>query len=442
MITNQVQANDTWPTKRLGDCIAVNESTYSSKWDWGFVNYLDTSGITRNRISDIKTFVVGRDKIPTRAKRLVKPGDIVYSTVRPINRHHGIVSNPLPNLLASTGFAVIRAKPDIAATGFIYWFLVQDRVIERLQAIAEQNTSAYPSINPADIENLALRLPPIIEQRAIAHILNAFDDRIELNHRMNQTLAQIVRTLFKSWFVDFDPVRAKMDGRWESDKSLPGLPAELYHAFPDQLSKSELGEIPEGWETTTMGQLATISGGSTPSTKNNAYWDNGAHRWVTPRDLSTLSVPVLLDTERKITNAGLGRIGSGLQPPGTVLLSSRAPIGYLAINEVPTAINQGFIAMQPKGDIPNSFLLRWCEANLQEILNRANGSTFLEISKTNFGSIRLVKPSTAPLSAFARIASHLHRKVVANEQTSILLAAQRDALLPKLISGELSSLSR
>lgn len=177
--------------------------------------------------------------------------------------------------------------------------------------------------------------------------------------------------------------------------------------------------------------------GSTPRTERAEYWEGGTNRWVTPKDLSGLSVPVLLDTERKITEAGLAQISSGLLSRGTVLLSSRAPIGYLAIAEVPVAVNQGIIAMKPRAGISNLFLLRWARAAHDEIVSHANGSTFLEISKSSFKAIRAVAPATAVMQAFDRVSRPLYLKVVEHERESRTLTALRDALLPKLISGQI-----
>ena len=148
-------------------------------------------------------------------------------------------------------------------------------------------------------------------------------------------------------------------------------------------------------------------------------------------------MPVLLDTERKITDAGLAQISSGLLPKGTVLLSSRAPIGYLAIAEVPVAVNQGFIAMKPRPSTSNLFLLRWASAAHDEIVSQANGSTFLEISKSSFRPIRIVAPSAPVMGTFDRVTRPMYLKVVEHERESRTLAALRDALLPRLISGEL-----
>lgn len=245
-----------WKSLKLGECVTINDSTYSTKEAWPFINYLDTGNITENHIESIQHLVTGKDKIPSRARRKVQLGDIVYSMVRPIQKHFGLIKNLPHNFLVSTGFSTLRAKSDIAHTEFIYYFLTQDHVIKRLQAIAENSTSAYPAIRPYDLEELDIDLPPLQQQRDIARILSVLDDRIELNRRMSETLEAMAQTLFKSWFVDFNPVRAKMEGRWRPGESLPGLPAHLYDLFPDRLVTSGLGEIPEGWKTGHFGDLA------------------------------------------------------------------------------------------------------------------------------------------------------------------------------------------
>lgn len=225
---------------------------------------------------------------------------------------------------------------------------------------AYSDKAAVPGLNRNHLHQAMVRLPiDLEEQRAIAHILGILDDKIELNRKQNETLEAMARALFKAWFVDFEPVRAKMEGRWQRGQSLLGLPAHLYDLFPDRLVESELGKIPQGWRYSRIGEEVSVCGGSTPSTKEPEFWEGGQHNWATPKDLSTLKFPVLLATGRKITDAGLEKISSGLLPSGTVLLSSRAPVGYLAIAEVPTAINQGFIAMKCDGALPNVFILYW-----------------------------------------------------------------------------------
>ena len=297
--------------------------------------------------------------------------------------------------------------------------------------------SAVPGLNRTAAHAKLLFVPDEQEQKNIAYILGTLDAKIDLNRKMNRVLENMARILFKSWFVDFDPVRAKMDGRWKSGESILGLPANFHDLFPNQLVNSDLKYIPKGWAIKSIGDVAHILGGTTPSTKIDAYWMGGIHPWVTPKDLSTLHSSVLLNTKRKITDVGLQQISSGLLPSGTVLLSSRAPIGYTAITEIPVAINQGFIAMLPNTGISSHFLHRWCEVFHNEIINYANGSTFLEINKSNFRKIPIVTPSADIMSVYHRLASILHSKIVVNERSLSNLIAQRDVLIPQLISGKL-----
>ena len=338
--------------------------------------------------------------------------------------------SPVPCWPIDTTFYVTGKDPSVLRYRY---YLLKSLGLEHMNA-----DSAVPGLNRDAAHARRIRIPLSEgEQRAIAHILGTLDDKIELNRRMSETLEAMARALFKAWFVDFEPVRAKMEGRWQRGQSLPGLPAHLYDLFPDRLVESELGEIPEGWRHSTIGEEVTVCGGSTPSTKEPEFWEGGQHCWATPKDLSALKFPVLLDTDRKITDAGLAKISSGLLPVGTVLLSSRAPIGYLAITEIPTAINQGFIAMKCDGALPNVYVLQWCRQSMDAIVGNANGSTFQEISKSNFRPLQVVVPSDLVLASFTRSAGSLYRQLAENEREARSLAQLRDTLLPKLISGEL-----
>ena len=286
------------------------------------------------------------------------------------------------------------------------------------------------------IESVEVRAPSDVrEQRAIAHVLGTLDDKIELNRRMNETLEAMARALFRSWFVDFEPVRAKMEGRWRPGESLPGLPAHLHPLIPDRLVPSELGDIPEGWEVLRAGEAVTVSGGSTPSTKEPSYWD-GEYCFATPKEMSLLEAPILGSTARKLTDAGIARIRSGLLPPGTVLLSSRAPIGYLAITETPVAINQGIVAMVCDGAVGAPYALNWTRVNMDAIEARASGTTFAEISKSSFRDLPFLTPSQPVHAAYEAVAGPLYERVSALARQSRDLVTQRDTLLPRLVSAE------
>ena len=396
------------------------------------VPVVPTEAIRARRIDHSVLPEISPAKAEALARHRLQPGDILFAR-RGVQAtgHIGFVRGVEAAFICGTGAIRLRVnqKADEIDADFLSHVLADPASTEwfKFHAIG----ATMPNLNEGIIRAFPLLVPPIADQRAIAHILGTLDDKIELNRRMNETLEAMARALFKSWFVDFDPVHAKTEGRD------PGLPKEIADLFPGRFEDSALGEIPEGWEAKTIGDLAEVVGGSTPRTNEPAYWRGSVHHWATPKDLSALTVPVLLDTERRITDAGLAQISSGLLPVGTVLLSSRAPIGYLAVAEVPVAINQGFIAMKPRRGVSNLFLLLWARSAQEEILSFANGSTFLEISKANFRPISVVAPPTTVFGVFDTIARPLYQKIVSNERESWTLAALRDALLPKLISGEL-----
>ena len=215
------------------------------------------------------------------------------------------------------------------------------------------------------------------------------------------------------------------------------LSPDILDLFPDSFQDSELGEIPAGWVVSSIGELADCVGGGTPSTKNPDFWDNGQNAWATPKDMAALSDPILLDTARSITDAGLVKISSGLLPGDTVLMSSRAPVGYLAINCIPVAINQGFIALKCGARISPYFAINWCSENMEHIESRASGTTFLEISKKNFKPMFVVVPTTDLMASFTQTAKPIYEKIESNCLETNRLIKLRDTLLSKLISGEL-----
>jgi type I restriction enzyme S subunit len=359
-------------------------------------------------------------------KSKFRKGDILFGKLRPYFRK--VILAPFDGI-CSTDIWVIRAKNGVNQKFLFYWMASQEFIDEAMRG---SEGTRMPRAKWDFVARQTSFITDLEEQKAIAHILGTLDDKIELNQQMNRNLEAIASAIFKSWFVDFDPVRAKMEGRQPA-----GMDAATAAPFPDSFENSPLGEIPKGWRVSTIGESVRVVGGSTPSTKEPAYWENGTIHWATPKDLASLSSPVIIDTERCITELGLQQISSGLLPVGTVLLSSRAPIGYLAIAEVPLAINQGFIAMICDRELSNHYVLQWTRANMDAIKGRANGTTFLEISKTNFRPLHVVVPSLKILQHFTEQATAYHQQLVNNLEQSLTLANIRDTLLPKLMSGEI-----
>lgn len=321
-----------------------------------------------------------------------------------------------------------------------------------------QKTLSLKAINNFEIP----RFSPEVEDQ-IAKMISELDEKIHLNNRINQTLESIAQAIFKSWFIDFEPVRAKIAAKQEgkdaelaamcivsgkSEAELQQIPEEDFAElqataalFPDEFVESELGEVPKGWEVSTVGEQVQTVGGGTPSTKNIDFWDDGIHYWTTPKDLSNLTDKILLNTERKITDAGLKKISSGLLPKNTVLMSSRAPVGYLALAKIEVAINQGYIAILPNTKYSAEYLIQWCEANMAEIKGRASGTTFLEISKKNFREINFICSDEKVVTVYTKTAKTLYDEISLKAEENQSLINLRDTLLPKLLSGELEVLT-
>ncbi len=291
--------------------------------------------------------------------------------------------------------------------------------------------AVFDSLKCADIPKFELSIPPREEQKPIARILGTLDEKIDLNRRTNETLEGIARAIFKSWFVAFDPVRAKVEGH-----QLPSMSSEFSALFPHAFADSELGSIPDGWDVRPIGDVVRVLGGSTPSTKQSAYWD-GAHFFATPKDLSCLTSPVLLRTERTITDEGVAQISSGVLPVGTVLLSSRAPIGYVAITAVPVSVNQGFIGMVCDQGLPTHYVAQWTSMNVETFKQNAGGTTFAEISKGTFRPLPILVPPEPLLVAYEKTVLPVYERLERNLRERNLLIQLREALLPKLISGEI-----
>ncbi|MFN7227556.1 MAG: restriction endonuclease subunit S [Synechococcaceae cyanobacterium] len=353
-------------------------------------------------------------------------GDVVITTEAPLGE---VAQLPKGKVALAQRVITLRGKKGLVDNTFLKYLLLSRPFQEDLEARATGTTVV--GIKQSVLRKIDLAFPSFLDQKAIAHILGTLDDKIELNRKTNETLEAMAKALFKSWFVDFDPVRAKAEVR------PTGLPGEISDLFPDSLVESELGEIPSGWGVAAVGDLVYCVGGSTPSTSEPSYWDGGENLWATPKDLSSLPAPFLLDTAKMITESGIRRISSGVLPVGSVLLSSRAPVGYVAVTCVPVSINQGFIALMSNELMPSAFLLNWCLSNVQQFKDRASGTTFAEISKAAFRPIPILVPDQRITKLFAKESQSLYDRIVSSMKQSDLLESCRDTLLPKLISGEI-----
>lgn len=335
----------------------------------------------------------------------------------------------------STEYIVLSGVPGKSDSLFGY-YLSRSPVFRSYALGHMEGTSGRQRVPASAVENFPLLLPPIEEQRAIAHILGTLDDKIELNRKQNETLEAMARALFKAWFVDFEPVRAKMEGRWQRGQSLPGLPAHLYDLFPDRLVASELGEIPEGWEVEAYSDAVEIIGGGTPKTSVDEYW-NGEIPWFSVVDTPASSDVFVVSTEKSITQAGFENSSVKMAEKGVTIISARGTVGNLAIAGREMTFNQSCYALRGKSGFGSYFVFLSAQHMVEQLKAMAHGSVFSTITRQTFDAVKVVRPSEALLFQFERVIASLFDAILGNVNESRTLAQLRDTLLPKLISGEL-----
>lgn len=329
----------------------------------------------------------------------------------------------------STEFIVLSGIKGISDDLFVYYLA---RCSEfRNYAIARMEGSSGRQRVPAPtLKNYVFPVPSIEEQRAIAHILGSLDDKIELNRRMNKTLEAMASAIFKSWFVDFDPVRAKAVGR------NTGLPGEIAELFPDSFEESELGEIPRGWEVVSLSEVLNIVGGGTPKTKVKEYW-GGDIPWFSVVDAPTETDVFVIDTEKHITEIGVEKSSTKVLRKGTTVISARGTVGKCALVGRPMAMNQSCYGIYGKNGESDYFIYFTIRKQVADLQRSGHGSVFNTITRDTFKTIRIVRPPTNLTISYAIIVDPLLELILANLHKSATLASLRDTLLPKLISGEL-----
>jgi type I restriction enzyme S subunit len=242
---------------KLKDLCDINTTTLKNNHNLPYIDYLDTANLNQGSIDSLQRLQIGVDSIPSRAKRVVRDNDILFSTVRPNQLHYGFISKSKKNLICSTGFAVLTPKDNIIPY-YLYKYLTQKHIIEYLQGIAETSTSTYPSIKPSDIGELDIDTPSLAKQQAIANILSSLDDKIELNNKINKNLEKLAQTLYKRWFVDFE---------------FPNEDGEPYKSSGGEMVESELGLIPKGWRILTLDDLVVKSRTKTNPDSNQKLID-------------------------------------------------------------------------------------------------------------------------------------------------------------------------
>lgn len=313
--------------------------------------------------------------------------------------------------------------------GFFYYLLKYLKP-NFIRIASNKQTTGLGHVTKKDLQNIKVRIPGKNQQRAIAHILGALDDKIELNRKMNQTLEEIARSIYKSWFVDFDPVKKKAAGE------PTGLPEEIDKLFPSEFEKSELGMIPKGWKTFSLTELFNVIGGGTPKTSVPDYW-NGDIPWFSVVDTPKNSDIFVIDTEKKITQAGIDNSSTNFLEIGTTIITARGTVGNIALVGKPMAMNQSCYALKPKWQDADFFGYFTISNAILQIKQKTHGSVFDTITRDTLSSINIISPECLVAKTFDKTVGASLGTILSNVKNKILLSNIRDTLLPLLLSGKL-----
>ena len=489
--------NADWPCHMLSDFITIKHG-YAFKGEY----FVDQA--TPDCLVTPGNFLIGggfkADKLkyyqgPVPDEYVLQPGDLIV-TMTDLSKQadtlgYSALVPDLPDtrLLHNQRIGLVKLNSDKLHPDYLYFLLRSSEYRHHVVSSATGSTVKHTS--PTKIASFEFQLPSLSVQKAVAETLLALEKKTQLNHQINQTLEQMAQAIFKSWFVDFEPVKAKIAARerWHtlqqgnefaspayyageladqptnidletymnhaameavSGKDAEQLAlmqvekpeeyAELYataELFPSAMQDSELGEIPEGWEILKLSNIVDLIGGGTPKKSEPSYW-GGNICWFSVKDAPSEGNVFVIDTEEKITAAGLHGSSTRLLPIGTTIITARGTVGKLALTGVETAMNQscyGIVGNDGTGPYLNYLRLNQAVETLKR---NTHGAVFDTITRSTFDTVVQPRATLAIRNKFEEAVRPLFEAIRCNLHQIVMLSGIRDTLLPKLLSGELS----
>lgn len=396
---------------KISELVDFNLESIKKNDELDEIHYLDTANLTEGVFEEIKKYNWKEDKVPSRARRRVKENDILVSTVRPNQKHYGFITAKEQEFIVSTGFAVITPNTNKVDPYYLYQYLTLDKTTNYLQMIAENSTSAYPSIKPKDIGNLEIELPDLNKQKQIGKFLWDINKKIHLNSSIITNLEELAQTLFRHWFVDFE---------------FPNEEGKPYKSSGGKMVESELGMIPEGWNLNKLNEISKLIMGLSP--KSSTYNEEGE------------GLPLL--------NGAADFNGSSLAPKrytsdpkrisikSDLILCIRATIGNLTYSDSEYALGRGVAAIRPYKREYSELLYHFVLRSINRLKAQATGSVISGLSKPDLENIIILVPDDKKLNKFHNVFSSIQLKQQQLSEENIRLVNIRDTLLPKLLSGE------
>ena len=376
---------------KLKEIADFNKESIGKNSNYEFINYLDTANITNGAIDTIVRMPV--EEAPSRAKRIVHNNDIVYSTVRPNLCHYGILDSPIENMIVSTGFTVISCKDDVNPY-YVYNYLTQNDITSQLHSIAENSTSAYPSIKPSDLENIEIKLPKLDIQNKIAKILTDIDKKIKINNEINNNLSDQIRSIYKEIFIQYNDYKRL-----------------------DEISNVTIGKTP-------------------PRSEHECFTtDKKDIKWISIGDLGKSGM-FIFDTSEKLTKEAVEKYNVRVIPKDTLILSFKLTVGRTAFTTEDMTTNEAIAHFNLNNKELNNYL--YCYLTYFNYSDLGSTSSIATaINSKIVKSIMIGIPSEEQLNRFNKLTSSMFELIKSNEKENIKLSQLRDTLLPKLMNSEI-----
>lgn len=387
---------ENWRKMTIGDlCMTISETYHGNDAE---VILINTSDVLEGTILNHKK--VPNQNLKGQFKKTFKKDDILYSEIRPANKRYAFVDfENTEHYIASTKLMVLRPNTEVILPRFLLAYLSSGPVLSELQHLAETRSGTFPQITfSSELAPMPISVPDFQTQKKIVGVLDSIEEKIKNNIQINKNLEDQAQAYFLDRFI------ANADPAW-----------------------------PQG----TLSDLGTVVGGGTPSKKHPEYYSEHGIPWITPKDLSVDKSKFISHGENDISDIGFSNSSATKMPEGTVLFSSRAPIGYIAIASNVVTTNQGFKSVIPNTNVGTAFMYFFLKQALPTIEGMASGSTFKEISGSGMKSVPAVIPDNETLRMFSEFCKPLFEQQAMLEAENRRLSGIRDALLPKLMSGEI-----
>lgn len=386
--------------------------------------------ISQDRVDADGVARISRSDADRLSRYLVKPGDIVYSRRGDVERR-ALITERENGWLCGTGCLRIRFGDGVVDPRFASYFL--SHPASRQWVVRHAVGATMPNLNTSILGALPFLCPSVDEQRAISSVLGALDDKIEQDRRTARVLERLARAIFRAWFVDFEPVKAKAAGA----TSFPSMTQQIFDALPSLLVDSDIGPVPEAWGIGTLSSVCTLIGGGTPKRSEASYW-GGDIPWYSVKDAPSGAEVWVIDTAERITDHGLANSAATMVPKGCTIISARGTVGKLAMAGVPMAFNQSCYGLIPDDGQSFSYLHLLIQSTVADLQQRTHGSVFDTITRATFDELLVPQPPSGVVSAFDAVVVPLFDSLLALLHESSQLAEMRDYLLPRLLDGSVS----